>query len=134
MGREAALARQRERRKSDNNASTRKYEKTVNGFLMRAYRNMKSRITGTQKQKHHLYIGKTLLSREDFYTWAKSSSEFQALFAAWEASAYDRKLTPSVDRVDSTRGYEIDNMEWVTHSENSKRGARSRYNQEMKDE
>lgn len=126
MGRETALARQRERRKADGNAATRKYEKTVNGFLVRAYRNMKSRISGVQKVKHHLYDGKTLLSKEDFYTWAKASSEFQALFTAWEASDYDRKLTPSVDRIDSSQGYELGNMEWVTHSENSRRGAKSR--------
>lgn len=92
---------------------------------------MKSRILGIQKVKYHLYGGKTLLSKEDFYTWAKTSPEFQALFAVWEASAYDRKLTPSVDRVDSSRGYEIDNMEWVTHSENSRRGAQSRYSKEI---
>lgn len=126
MGREVALERQRERRKADGNASTRKYEKTVNGFLVRAYRNMKSRIVGVQKVKHHLYDGKTLLSKEDFYTWAKASSEFQALFTAWEASDYDRKLTPSVDRVDSLRGYELDNMQWVTHSINSSRGAKNK--------
>jgi hypothetical protein len=60
MGREAALARQREYRKLNNNASTRKYEKTRKVFLMRAYRN----------------------------------------------------------------------MEWVTHSENSRRGSKSRHNKE----
>lgn len=111
-------------------ASCRKYEKTQNGFLMRAYRNMKSRILGIQKQKHHLYAGKPLLSKEDFYTWAKSSPEFQDLFTAWEESGHDRKLTPSVDRVDSSRGYELDNMQWITHSENSRRGSVSRHSKE----
>jgi hypothetical protein len=91
---------------------------------------MKSRISGVQKAKHHLYDGKTLLSKEDFYAWATNNPEFQALFNVWEASDYDRKLTPSVDRVDSSRGYELDNMEWVTHSENSRRGSKSRHTKE----
>lgn len=41
-------------------------------------------------------------------------------------SWYDRKLAPTVDRVNSTLGYEVWNMEWVTHSENSRRGAVSK--------
>lgn len=90
---------------------------------MRAYRNMQSRICGIQKEKHHLYKGKTLLSREDFYKWAKSSEKFYILFNIWEQSKYNRKLTPSVDRINSELGYELNNMEWVTHSENSRRGS-----------
>ena len=67
MTKEEKLKWQRERRKNNGNASTKKYEKTKNGFLMRCYRNMKSRITGVQKQKAHLYVGKSLLEKELFY-------------------------------------------------------------------
>lgn len=104
-----------------------KYEKTKKGFLMRLYRNMQSRIDGVQKAKHHLYAGKSLLPRRDFYDWALACPEYHRLFDAYEASGFDRHLAPSVDRVDSSRGYEIANMEWVTHSENSRRGQRSKY-------
>lgn len=127
MTKEERLAYQRERRKQNGNADIKKYEKTEKGFLMRLYRNMKSRITGVQKQKHHLYEGKTLLSKGEFFDWATSQPEFYNLFTRWVEASYDRKLTPSVDRKDSTKGYEQDNMEWVTHSENSKRGAISRH-------
>ena len=40
-----------------------------------------------------------------------------------ETGTYSR----SVDRVDSSKGYELSNMEWVTHSENSRRGAVNRH-------
>ena len=100
-----------------------KYEKTITGFLMRAYRNMQSRVTGVQKDKFHLYKGKTLLSREDFYKFANESKEFSQLYNAWKKAGYPRKLTPSVDRINSKIGYVLDNMEWVTHSENSRRGS-----------
>jgi hypothetical protein len=109
------------------NLSTKKYEKTKSGFLMRLYRNMQSRINGIQWQKYHLYQGKELLNRSDFNDWALNSSEFHRLFDLYEKSEYDRKLAPSVDRIDSSKGYSINNMEWVTHSENSKRGANSRF-------
>jgi len=104
-----------------------RYEKTLTGFLMRGYRNMKSRITGVQKSKHHLYAGKELMAKEDYYALARGSEVFMSLFKAWEDSGYDRKLTPSLDRVDSSKGYVDGNLEWVTHSENSRRGNVSRF-------
>lgn len=99
-----------------------RYEKTKRGFLVRLYRNMQSRVEGIQKNKFHLYQGKTILMRWKFYNWALSSPKFNELFFIWENSGYDRRLTPSPDRINSSLGYEITNMEWVTHSENSKRG------------
>ena len=120
------LAYQRDYRIRSKNKATIKYEKTFNGFLMRAYRNMKSRVSGIQIAKFHLYKGKSILSKEDFYVWAKSSAELKVLFDAWELNNYDQKLTPSVDRINPTLGYFIENMRWITHSENSRLGAQKR--------
>lgn len=117
--------RQRERRAMNNNSDTKKYEKTHKGFAMRLYRNMQSRIDGVQWQKKHLYENLTILPREQFYEWILSNETFLKLFADYEASGYQRKLAPSVDRLNNFRGYELDNMEIVTMSENSRRGALS---------
>ena len=117
------LEKQRIYREKTNNKDTKKYERTKKGKLMRLYRNMKSRVTGIQKKKAHLYNGKELLDKNYFYEWSLNSKEFHLLFDEWERSGYDRKLCPSVDRIDSSRGYIIENMEWVTHSENSRRGS-----------
>lgn len=117
---------QRERRKSDGNKNTKKYEKTKKGFLVRCYRNMKSRIEGVQVKKHHLYKGKYLLSKELFYEWSLNNENFNNLFNEWEISGYNRKTSPSIDRIDNSLGYDIENMQWITHSENSRKGAISR--------
>lgn len=114
-------------RKANNNAPTKKYEKTKKGFLMRLYRNMQSRVTGVQKLKVHLYLGKELLDRDSFYQWAADSKDFHEMFSRWEVADYDRRLTPTVDRIDSDEGYSTDNMRWLTHSENSRLGAVSRF-------
>ncbi len=106
-----------------------RYEKTKKGFLMRLYRNMKSRIDGVQKSKHHLYRGLGILDKGIFYKWAINCPEFHSLFDEYESSGYPRKLAPSVDRIDSSVGYRIDNMEFVTMSENSRRGSISRHHQ-----
>ncbi len=107
----------------------RKYEKTKKGFLMRLYRNMKSRTLGIQKQKAHLYKGLELLSKEKFYLWAESNEEFHRLFRIWKDFNFHRLLTPTVDRKDAQLGYKISNMRWITHSENSSLGAFSKHRQ-----
>lgn len=104
-----------------------KYEKTKNGFLMRAYRNMLSRVTGVQRLKAHLYRGLSILPKQDFYIWANADEDFHTLFNIWETSGYDRKLCPSINRIDSSKGYELTNMEWITHSENSRLGSIARF-------
>lgn len=123
---EEQLLKQRIRRKRTNNKAVKTYEKTPKGFLMRCYRNMLSRITGVQKTKFHLYSGKEILSKEEFYTWGLTSPEFHSLYAVYTNSGYERKLAPSADRKDSSKGYSLGNMEWVTMSENSRRGTLSR--------
>lgn len=104
-----------------------RYERTFKGCLMRKYRNMLSRVKGIQKEKAHLYIEKDILGKEDFYTWATSTDSFSKLYNVWVEADYEMKLAPSVERMDSTKGYTIDNMEWITHSENSRRGSVSRW-------
>ena len=104
-----------------------KYEKTPKGFIMRLYRNMKSRVNGVQKLKYHLYKDLYLMPRDDFYDWALSNPKFTKLFSAYIDSGFERKLAPSVDRIDSSKGYSLDNIEFVTMSENSRRGSVSRH-------
>lgn len=121
---------QKERRYNNGNLYTKRYEKTTSGFLMRSYRNMQSRVTGVQWKKAHLYKGLSILPRESFYDWSKKNKDFWTLFEEWEINDYDRKLTPSINRIDSSIGYELNNMEWITHSENSRLGHLSRYSKD----
>jgi hypothetical protein len=119
-------ATQRAYRKRTGNAHTRAYEKSPNGFLMRAYRNMLSRVTGVQWRKAHLYKGLPVLPREEFYCWSRNNPDFWRLYRTWCAAGYLRALTPSINRIDTRRGYTPGNMEWVTHSVNSSLANHSR--------
>jgi hypothetical protein len=126
MTREQINKRQREARAMNGNIHTLRYEKTPKGFLMRKYRNITSRVAGIQKRNFHLYKDVELkIDRDDFYEWSLSSLEFWKLYINWVKNNYCQKLTPSVDRIDSTKHYEFCNIEWVTNSENSRRGSLS---------
>jgi hypothetical protein len=88
---------------------------------------MKSRVNGVLKNKAHLYCGKELLSKDEFYNWALNSNEFITLFNNYCSSGFDIKVAPSIDRIDSSKGYVIGNIRWITHSENSRLGTISRF-------
>lgn len=121
-----SLQKQREYRKRTNNVVTKRYEKTIKGLLVRTYQNMKSRVNGTLKKKAHLYKGLPILTKEAFKEWALNDPTFNKLYNDWVISNYDRKLSPSINRIDSSKGYLLDNIEWITHSENSRLGSISR--------
>lgn len=131
------LKKQRADRVLNNNKTTLKYEKTQHGFIMRAYRNMLSRVTGVQRKKCHLYFGKEILSKEVFYLWSLSSRSFKTLFKNWESSGYERRLCPSVDRIDSSQGYYLENIRWLVFHRNCSAGAiskRDKHRSELRDQ
>lgn len=128
MNKDIYNAKQRERRKKNNNKNTKKYEKTKKGFLVRCYRNMLSRVSGVTKKKNHLYLGLPILDKNTFYEYSLNNNEFNKLFKDWEISNYNRKLTPSIDRLDTNNGYTLDNIQWITFSENCSRGGKHKQN------
>lgn len=108
------LPKQRENRK-----------KNPHYFLLTAYGNMRNRVLG--KSKPHLYKGLPILSRQEFLYWAKEDITFCILFNYWKENGYKLKDRPSINRVDTRKGYTLDNVEWITHSENSKLGALNKH-------
>ena len=129
MSEEERLAKnaiQREYRRLNCDSHTKKYERTKKGKLMRTYRNMQSRTLGIVKDKAHLYLGMDVLPREDFYNWSLADREFNRLFEVWVKAGYNKKLSPSIDRKDTSKGYTKDNMRWLSHSENSRLGSINR--------
>jgi hypothetical protein len=121
---------QKKQRAQAHNAITHRYEKTKNGFLMRCYRNMLSRVSGIQRKKHHLYAGLEILPKDDFYRWSMESQGFHCLFKAWEESGHQRRITPSIDRIDAYVGYVLGNMQWVPFSDNCRNVQRPRCDRE----
>lgn len=109
----------RARRKNNSNVVTKTYEKTLKGKLVRTYRNMLSRVKGILRSKSHLYEGLEILDKEDFYKWSLEDPEYNRIFKEWSDAGHTLKLSPSIDRIDPTKGYILDNIRWLTHSQNS---------------
>ena len=107
---------------SENN---KKYFKTKKGKVVSTYINMNRRVRGYVKK--HIYEGLEIMSKDDFYKFSLNDDQYNKLHDAWVLSGFDRKLSPSIDRIDGSKGYTIDNVRWITHSENSSQGTKSRF-------
>ncbi len=95
-----------------------KYKATINSFLCRLYLSMRSRVRGKCTDRPDLYRGLPILPKDVFLTWAKNHSDFLMLYKRWYSSSFDRRLTPTVNRKNSRKGYTLSNIEWMTNSQN----------------
>lgn len=83
------------------------------------YYNMKRRQQG-KNEKHKGARGKRICTKQEFLDWCKDNKErFEEIKEKWQAAGYPRKLAPSVDRIDDSKGYTVDNIRWVTQSQNA---------------
>jgi hypothetical protein len=113
-------------------SNNRRYHKTKKGKLMLTYNNMTRRVTGYVKP--HLYKGLDICSRDVFYDWSLDNESFNYLYIDWVDSGFKRALSPSIDRIDTNKGYVSGNIQWITLSENSKKGAISRHKKTISNE
>lgn len=91
----------------------------IEGIWRLRYEDMKKRVNGA-KQNHKGAEGKRLCSKEVFLEWCENNrDEFESIWQQWKESGYERKLSPSIDRIDNDKGYFPDNMQWITVSENA---------------
>lgn len=79
---------------------------------------MRQRVNGLGTRRPDLYAGKPIMPKDVFMSWAKNHPDFLSLYKRWVSSEFDRKLTPSVNRMNSARGYVLGNVEWLTNSQN----------------
>jgi hypothetical protein len=78
---------------------------------------MKDRVVGYGHNRGN-WVGKPILPKEIFVEWGTNHPTYLKLYKRWVMSGFDRKLAPSVNRIDSNKGYTLDNIEWMTNSQN----------------
>lgn len=64
-----------------------------------------------------------MCSREEFLGWARGCQEFWRLYGIWRELSYEQRSSPSIDRIDNSKGYALSNLRWVPFHENVRKGA-----------
>ena len=93
------------------------YYHSFKGWLTARYHHMKS---VSKKRGHHA----PKFTKAELSSWLKINypEEIEALFFAWKDSGYCRDRSPSLDRLDDSKGYSFDNIQLVDWEENCRRG------------
>lgn len=87
------------------------------------YSSMKTRIEG-RAIREYASQGREIATLEEFLVWCHSepqASRFAKLHADWKREGYPRGLTPSIDRIDNSGGYTLDNIRWITVRDNNRK-------------
>jgi hypothetical protein len=99
-------------------AYVREYNKTLPGCVTRIYG---SERCASKPRKHPA----PAYTKKELSTWLYKNG-LEALFTAWKNSGFKKELVPSVDRLNSTLPYTLDNIRLVTWKENNDAAYRER--------
>jgi len=65
------------------------------------------------------YYGLNKCTKSEFLNKFLTDSEFLRLYKNWQISGYKRRHSPSIDRINNSLGYTLDNIRFILHTENS---------------
>ncbi len=88
--------------------------KTKDGIITRIYSDQK---TSSKRRNHRL----PEYTRKELKEWLFSQQEFHELFNEWKQSGFNKRLKPSVDRINDYIHYCFSNIQLMTWGENFKK-------------
>ena len=88
-----------------------KYYKSKRGFIRTKYH---TQVKSSSDRAHD----PPDYTADELEEWALSQEIFHTLFDAWVASGYSSPLSPSFNRTDDSKGYDLKRLEIVTWQEN----------------
>ena len=89
-------------------------------YMRGTYNGMSYRCRAVKRYKNL-----KLLSKDEWVVWTSHNMpKFLKLYKDWQRSGYKKAFAPSIDRINNSRGYEFDNMQWLTQSQNARKSSK----------
>lgn len=85
------------------------------------YAHMLARQRGVASHQSNGALGKDICTKDEFIAWCKhfdNLQEFISIYFDWAANGFQRWDSPSIDRIDPTKGYTCDNIQWLSFAAN----------------
>jgi hypothetical protein len=96
------------------------YELSKVQFLSNLYAHIKERVSNPEKSvSGRKYLGLPVCSKEDFLIFGLSDPTFHKMFATYRRFHGKRRYVPSIDRINSKKGYVIGNLQFLSIIDNS---------------
>lgn len=97
-----------------------KYNKSTPELLSKKI--YRSQVNNSKLRNHPL----PLYSLTELTTWLLSNPKFNQMYSTWVASGYAKDLAPSIDRIDDSLPYSLNNIQLMIWKENRNKGAKSK--------
>ncbi len=111
------------------NSHCKKCQSSLATERSRTLKGLPSRIHSRQKASSKIRGHKSpVYTVAELCEWMLSQPIYYELHAEWVESGYDKKKTPSIDRLDDYKGYSFDNIRIMTWEGNLKKGHDDRKN------
>jgi hypothetical protein len=94
-----------------------------NRLFTNRYAHIVLRCTGNNKLSLR-YKGKKYPTKKQFLEWCykkENLESFTEIWSRWQEKGFERNYTPSIDRIDNNGGYELDNIQWLSNINNTKK-------------
>jgi hypothetical protein len=99
-----------------------RYRTNIERIKMHKYRGIVERCEGGHKNRTYLVEGMKYLSIKQYLKWwEENKKDFEKCYKIWKKSGYKNKFAPSIDRIDSQKGYTAKNMQWLVFTDNCKK-------------
>lgn len=98
---------------SDSQKAKQRVRKKPKSFLKRVWNNIKIRCTNNEASTATYYFGMEFCNKDEFINHFLKDPIFLKLHSDWGSYGYSFEKTPSIDRIDSTKGYQLNNLQFM---------------------
>lgn len=113
---------------NSNDNDLRRYRHSPKRIMYNRWYSIKRRCTPGTSTYRTSYEGRLKITKEEWDKFCKENIDsFMSIYNNWVSNNFSRKFSPSIDRIDNNKGYELCNLQWITQSENSIKGNKDKF-------